>query len=410
MHKVFHKGRGGCCLELNGLFSYLLQDLKFSAVSMVPCYVYAGKERGHRNKRATFRAVASHFMILVGIGADQYFVDVGIGEPALGPLCYTSDSLGTEQTTAEGMKSRIIPDPQGSWTDKQGKTRRCYLLEWWVEETDETGYWEPRLQWDERDAPLVRASEDCSQYTLQHFQYVIPILMSAKKAPRKGILKGVWTTYDYIGDVIDETVASVNLKYDESNDVIQQTHTIVVGAKRADCATCFDSFETKELPVAQYTPTQLHKTRLGSVGMVNGPTLLRSGTMATELVLSQGDGRVRVVFQHAPVWKAGVEPGSCPPQGLKLFRTLISREALRDEPPTMETEAANPPALGNPILYRGVPPFKWHKQWAGTSWTWGPQTGNRGWKIDQMEEADAWHGRATGDGPNVWNLRLPVES
>jgi hypothetical protein len=228
-----------------------------------------------------------------------------------------------------------------------------------------------------------------------------------KKHHAKGSWKGVWTTYDYIGDVIDETVASVNLNYDESSDIIQQTHTIVVGAKRADCATCFDSFETKELPVAKYTPTQLHKTRLGSVGMVNGPTLLRSGTMATELVLSHGDGRVRVVFQHAPVWKAGVEPGSCPPQGLKLFRTMISREALREEPPTMETEAANPPTVGNPILYRGVPPFKWHKQWAGTSWTWGPQTGDRGWKIDEMEEADAWHGRATGDGPNVWNLRLP---
>ena len=181
MHKVFHKRRGGCCLELNGLFSFLLQDLKFSAVSLVPCYVYAGKERGHRNKRAKFRAVASHFMILVGVGADQYFVDVGLGEPSLSPLCYTSDSLGTEQTTAEGMKSRIIPDPQGSWTDKNGKTRRCYILEWWVEEED-TGYWEPRLQWDERDAPLVRGTEDCSQYTLQHFQYVISILMSAKSS------------------------------------------------------------------------------------------------------------------------------------------------------------------------------------------------------------------------------------
>jgi Domain of unknown function (DUF3598) len=228
-----------------------------------------------------------------------------------------------------------------------------------------------------------------------------------KKHHAKGSWKGVWTTYDYIGDIIDETVASVNLNYDESNDIIQQTHTIVVGAKRSDCVKCFDSFETKELPVAQYTPTQLHKTRLGSVGMVNGPTLLRSGTMATELVLSQGDGRVRVVFQHAPVWEAGTEPGSCPPQGLKLFRTMISREALREEPPTLETEATNPPAIDNPVFYRGVPPFKWHKEWAGTSWTWGPQAGNRGWQIDKMEEADAWHGRATGDGPNVWNLRLP---
>jgi hypothetical protein len=223
----------------------------------------------------------------------------------------------------------------------------------------------------------------------------------------QGSWKGVWTSYDYLGDVMDETVASVNLNYDETNDVVQQTHSIVVGAKRSDCTKCFDSFDTKELPVAQYSPTELRKLRLGSVGMVNGPSLLRSGAMATELVLAYGDGRVRVVFQHAPVWEQGVEPGSCPPQALKLYRTMISRESLREEPPTFETEAAKPPAPGNPVFYRGVPPFAWHKEWGGTSWTWGPQTLNRGWQIDQLEEADAWHGRPTGDGPNVWNLRLP---
>jgi hypothetical protein len=228
-----------------------------------------------------------------------------------------------------------------------------------------------------------------------------------RKHHAKGSWKGVWTSYDYIGDVMDETVASVNLEYDETADCIHQSHTIVVGAKRADCATCFDSFETKDIPVAQYTMDQLHKTRLGSVGMVNGPSLLRSGAMATELVLRFKDGRVRVIFQHAPVWEATVEPGSCPPQGLKLFRTLLSREALREEPPTADTEVANPPADGNPVFYRAVPPFAWHKEWAGTSWTWGPQSGNRGWQMDSMEEADAWHGRPTGDGPNVWNLRLP---
>lgn len=228
-----------------------------------------------------------------------------------------------------------------------------------------------------------------------------------KKHHAKGSWKGVWTTFDYIGDMVDETIASVNLDYDEAAEVVQQSHTIVVGAKQADCATCFDSFETKEFPVAQYRPEQMQKTRLGSIGMVNGPSLLRSGVMATELVLAYGDGRVRVVFQHAPVWEAGVEPGSGPPQGLKLFRAMISREALRDEPPTPATEAANPPTKGNPVFFRPVPPFDWHKEWSGTSWTWGPQTGNRGWMVDQMEEVDAWHGRPTGEGLNVWNLRLP---
>lgn len=227
-----------------------------------------------------------------------------------------------------------------------------------------------------------------------------------KKHHARGSWKGVWTSYDYIGDVIDETVASVDLDFNEEENVIHQTHQIVVGAKRSDCAKCFDSFDVKSLPIAKYSPEQLHKSRFASVSMVNGPSLLRSGVMATELVLSHGDGRVRVLFQHAPVWEAGVEPASCPPQGLKLFRTMVSREALRNDPPTAETEAQNPPTDGNPIFFRPVPPYAWHKKWGGTSWTWGPNAGNRGWAIEEMEEVDAWHGRPTGDSPNTWSLRL----
>jgi hypothetical protein len=123
----------------------------------------------------------------------------------------------------------------------------------------------------------------------------------------KGSWKGVWTTYDYIGDVMDETVASVDLNLKENDDgsaVIDHTHTIVVGAKRSDCKTCFDSMEQKTLPVAQYTPDNvLQRSRLAGISMVNGPTILRSGAMATELILRHGDGRVRVVFNHAPVWE-----------------------------------------------------------------------------------------------------------
>jgi hypothetical protein len=218
----------------------------------------------------------------------------------------------------------------------------------------------------------------------------------------KGSWKGVWTTYDYIGDVLDETVASVDL-IPRGNDRIEHAHTIVVGAKRSDCATCFDSMETKTLPVAEYTPKELRKSRFASVSMINGPSLLRSGAMATELVLKHGDGRVRVIFQHAPVWEQGIEPGSCPPQGLKLFRAMVSREALRSTAPTAETETADPPHEGDPVFFRPVPPFDWHKKWSGTSWTWGPSTGNRGWSIEEMEDTDAWHGITPVE---CWNLRL----
>ena len=60
--------------------------------------------------------------------------------------------------------------------------------------------------------------------------------------------------------------------------------------------------------------------------------------MATELVLSHQDGRIRIVYQYAPVWEKDIEPGSCPPQGLKLFRILVSKETLRETPPTYQSE------------------------------------------------------------------------
>ena len=165
--------------------------------------------------------------------------------------------------------------------------------------------------------------------------------------------------------------------------------------------------ETKDIPVGMYTPDTLlpKRVRLAANSMVCGPSLLRSGVMATELVLSEGDARVRVTFQHAPVWENGIEPGSCPPQGLKLARTMISRECLRDTAPTAETEALDDPgAHGNPVFYRPVPPFNWHKIWGGTSWTWGPNTGNRGWALEDLQEGDDWHGNAPVE---FWNLRLP---
>ena len=152
--------------------------------------------------------------------------------------------------------------------------------------------------------------------------------------------------------------------------------------------------------------------------MVVGPSVLKSGAMSTELVLRHGDGRVRVTFQHAPVWERGIEPGSCPPQGLKLFRAIVSKEKLRpvvmedtestiQGPPSAEEEKESPPTPGNPKFFRPIPPFFWHAKWAGTSWTWGPQTGDRGWAIQEMDEADSWHGRPMGDATGTWSLRLP---
>jgi len=224
----------------------------------------------------------------------------------------------------------------------------------------------------------------------------------------KGQWRGTWTSYDYMGDVIDTTTASVNLIHDTITNQVSHTHEIVVSQIASDCETCFDSTNVKTISVATYAKGNLARYRCASVGMSCGPSILKSGAMSTELVLNYGDARLRVIYQHAPVWEAGIEPGSCPPQGLKLFRTMVCKETLNTpSPPTYTSEQANPPAKGNASFFKPVPPFTWHKKWAGTSWTWGEQTGDRGWSITELEEADAWHGRPTGDTSDVWSMRLP---
>lgn len=211
--KLLRHHRGGCCLELNGLFSFLLQDLGYSPVLLVPCWVYAGRERGHGSKRAKFRTRPSHFVVMVGLSScspnddSTALVDVGLGEPPLGPLCYSSHYIGQPQVTAEGMTSRIVWDPQGAWKDgSTGKLRRCLLLEWWREAskshdkgidgadgneghqdpTGDSGYWEPRLQWDLSDAPLEQAPSSLHQlanrHTLESFRPVIDILLHPKSS------------------------------------------------------------------------------------------------------------------------------------------------------------------------------------------------------------------------------------
>lgn len=227
------------------------------------------------------------------------------------------------------------------------------------------------------------------------------------KNQARGKWRGTWTSYDYMGDVIDETIASVNLKHDPETNMVSHIHEIVTESTSSDCETCFDSSNVRVLQVGKYAPGDLARYRCASVGMVCGPSIMRSQAMNTELILSFGNGRVRVVYQHAPVWENGIEPGSGPPHGLKLFRTMVSRETLNEGPPTFKSESKKRPTRGNPRFFRPVPPFFWHKKWAGTSWTWGPQNGDRGWQIDELDEVDAWHGRPAGDDNNVWSMRLP---
>lgn len=105
--------------------------------------------------------------------------------------------------------------------------------------------------------------------------------------------KGIWTTYDLMGDAILETVASVDYQHQQPQAQQQQqpsiavSHTIVTGTSStlSDCETCFDSdvMETTTIPVATYTPSTLEpsRVRLGACGMIVGPSLMRSSGSST---------------------------------------------------------------------------------------------------------------------------------
>jgi len=172
---------------------------------------------------------------------------------------------------------------------------------------------------------------------------------------------------------------SVHLQHDATTDTVQHSHEIVVSSTSSDCNTCFDSTLVNTLPIATYSSSQdLLKRRMRCAynAMAIGPNPLRSipGAISTELILpatisKNQSVRIRAIFQHAPVWEQGIEPGSCPPQGLKLFRMILCRESLLDTKETLETSMSKGGGGVHPYFMQNIPPYQWHKKWAGTSWT-----------------------------------------
>ena len=129
--KILKRNRGGCCFELNGLLGHYLLNLGYPVVRLVPCWVYAGPERGHNARKAKFRTNQTHAFLLVRTaGGESFVADVGLGEPPLHALHYNEDMLNIEQMTPEGMKSRIVREKR-TWIDGDGVVRRCLRLEWW---------------------------------------------------------------------------------------------------------------------------------------------------------------------------------------------------------------------------------------------------------------------------------------
>ena len=96
---------------------------------------------------------------------------------------------------------------------------------------------------------------------------------------------GKWATYDYVGDVVLETMpASVNYISSSKHasidfiDRVDVSHTISTGSTVSDCETCFDDpSAVRTIPITTYTPDNIiGKSRLGACGMVVGPSIMRS--------------------------------------------------------------------------------------------------------------------------------------
>lgn len=230
------------------------------------------------------------------------------------------------------------------------------------------------------------------------------------KTNHVGAWRGLWETFDALGDVVDRTETLFDVALDPTGDHAVLSQTLPTAVTQSDCETCFDGVQEQRIPMGQASSVSLGRTTVLGPVLVNGPVVLRSGAMATELALRHRHGRARVTFQHAPVWHKDSDLGVGLPDALELFRVVLRREALRDYCPTPENEAAQDEVF----FWRPTPPFKWAEDghlWRGETTTSrceddGGTTGPE--RLDMTDEATRWHERFRGEDPEAtWHLRLP---
>ncbi len=84
--KVVVRRRGGYCYELNALFTRLLLDLGFDARSVF-CRVVRGRD---------FLPPCAHRAVVVALGGNLYFCDVGFGGPMPAGALEIADGVGRD--------------------------------------------------------------------------------------------------------------------------------------------------------------------------------------------------------------------------------------------------------------------------------------------------------------------------
>jgi len=101
--KVVDQRREGFCYELNGLFSWLLGELGYTGVSLLPAQVYSPVTQRYGPPRG-------HVVLLVELEGRRWLCDVGFGKCFRSPLILEA---GREQRQETGTYT--LSEDQGTW-------------------------------------------------------------------------------------------------------------------------------------------------------------------------------------------------------------------------------------------------------------------------------------------------------
>lgn len=177
-------------------------------------------------------------------------------------------------------------------------------------------------------------------------------------ASNAGVWRGIWTTYDDTGAQQGEPDRmDTNLGLSSDGERIKHVNTLFVGSVDSDCSTCFDSVETKNIQVGEYTKETFRQRAYGS-GYINGPGVTPRGDMSTEVGFRHGNSRVRCIVVHRlPAEQlAGIEP----PSHLALERIVVVKESIASGELAGETPSVD-------LLWSHLDEPAWLGLWRGSA-------------------------------------------
>jgi N-hydroxyarylamine O-acetyltransferase len=148
--KVVTRRRGGFCYELNGLFSWLLQELGYD-VTLLAAEVPEPRDGGPRHPRA-------HLVLLVDLDG-PWLVDVGWGEAYRRPFALRA---GNEHTDAH-LGTYRLEEADGRWQIRErqddGRPRVAYRFDLTPHELGDFG---EACRWQETESPFFTRHRFCS--------------------------------------------------------------------------------------------------------------------------------------------------------------------------------------------------------------------------------------------------------